>query len=166
MQNSEIENLSKTGINIGINMHISQINNTNFSSKPKTLTAEQLKNFENIKEKIGTSSFIFSDNNFYMSTVAYLNTDNVYLMNINPTEVLLGKSKMTISNDGTVSILKKPLLKSKSRLIELLGEYLATFSNFYYNNDIVKKECILSSGYIDKNTKKAIITERKWIKYG
>lgn len=145
-------------------MQVSQINNTTFNSRQRFLNEDAFNNFKNIKKKIGTCSVICAGQNLWRTRVGYLRTDDVFFSNIEPSLVILGKSELSINNDGSVNISKKPFLQTKNSIMRKLSNCLAIFDNMYEVKNVVEKKYITDTGYIDENDGKFYITKREWIK--
>ena len=143
-------------------MKVQQVSSTNFSAKQRFLNDIDLENFRHIKKKIGNGSVLHCDDMFWYKRIGYLATDNVFFTNSNPTEVLLGKSKVVINDDGSFEM-SKPLFKTKSGLIRKLGIYLSTFNNMFDIPNVIEKKYLLDTGYIDESDGKAYITKREWV---
>ena len=144
-------------------MQVSQINSTNFNSKQRFLNEKGFNNLKAIREKIGKASVVSCGDEFFQIKTGYLEADKVFYMNIEPAEVLIGKSLLRINDNGSVDILKKPFFRSKAGLMNVLEKYLAAFNNDFYNRNIVKFRNLIETGYIDECDGKAYIIKKEWV---
>lgn len=147
-------------------MQVSQINSTNFCSKSKFLTKEGLEHFNEIKKKMGDWSVVTGPEFFVRTKLGRIEADGVLLTNLNLTKVMIGKSELTISHDGKVTIDKKPFLKSKLILMNKLEDYLAFFNNNFNNKERVEKRCIREHGYVDEIDGNAYVIKHEWFTAG
>lgn len=146
-------------------MQIQNVNSMNFNSKERFLTEDGLHNFQALKKKMKqyTSTIILSKDSYCQDKLGYIKTDNTFLLNMTPNEVIIGSSKMIIDDSGKVDIIKKPFLKSKNSLLKKLDLYLAIFNNMFNIDRIVEKKRLLYFFKYDKESGKTIIEDRKWI---
>lgn len=148
-------------------MKISQISSTNFSSKQYFLEEDSLKHFNDIKKKMNNSvsTLGVSKDSFYISKVIYINTNDVFFVNTKPADMIIGKSKLNIDDNGIVDIYeKKPFYRTKRNIMKKLSEYLAIFNNMYKIDSVVKKGVLSEFVKVDKTTGKLHVTEKKWIR--
>lgn len=147
-------------------MKVSQINSTTFSSRTKTVSANQLKQIRELAEKINKKESVvnYNQENYCKTYINSINTSNgIYFSNRNSkneSEIILGKNKLTVNRkNGDITFVKKPLFKSIRGLLKQAEDYLEYFNKYFDDNFAVKKNIKTEYGFYDEQDGKAYVLE-------
>lgn len=150
-------------------MQVSQINETNFTSK-RVLTRAQLNNVREIAAKINRPpNIVHHDNNYTAVRIGYVESklEDVFFYNDknNISGIVIGKSGITVDRkSGKITKVDKPFFMSFKKLLQEAGEYFNFFNNNFDNPSVVKKNCLLEHRYVDESDGKTYIMEKRWIR--
>lgn len=148
-------------------MRITNINSTNFQSKTKYVTQEQLKQIQKLTEMMHKDTVYLENGDTYTAQIVKSIRTKDISMSMKPltalvtgkhlsngtTEVQMNRRKKVVIDNATGQIVKlnKPFFLRTTRIVEDLSKGLNVLTNNYNDESIVKKTVQTAQGFTNSS---------------